>query len=106
VTVFSTRLIFHAVHFQLIILYTTSVIYRRSFANERHLSPKTQKYFVKQPTLHEWQEKISRIPTHIRVTYQEQVRISDLENPVITYPYTFTTANFEGHIQGPTRGAK
>jgi hypothetical protein len=28
------------------------------------------RYFVKQPTLEEWQDKIRRTPTHIRVTYQ------------------------------------
>jgi hypothetical protein len=40
-------------------------------------------------------------------TYQShKSRTVDPEHPVIHHPYTVTTEKFEGHIQGPTRGAK
>jgi hypothetical protein len=57
---------------------------------------KDPRYFKTQLTLQEWQDKIGRTPTHITVTHQEQVPISDPENPVTHNPYTLTTKNLKG----------
>jgi hypothetical protein len=65
------------------------------------------RYFVNRPTFEEWYDKIHRIPSQIRVTYQEDLPTTgDVDHPVIRHSYTVTTEEFESNIYGPKRGIK
>jgi peptidoglycan hydrolase-like protein with peptidoglycan-binding domain len=62
-------------------------------------------YFKKSPTFKEWCDKIHRISSLLRVTYQEDCPSAH----GLAYgnvSYTVTTKKFEGSIYGPRRGNK